>query len=847
MKSLMEKLLLGSRYVTSSDLEALSNRKSLSKYLPYLIFRKYRVETNDETNAQEQIEVNEFLNSDATYGLCWECRPLTFMGEKALTSLFGMLKQNFPSGSVVQFNFFSDENLAGTIAGFEAGKQFSDELAARTAQETKKWLQLCSKGIPKMSGIPARHFRLLISIKSPEPLTYQLIDGARNNLKGAGLAPRPISPEDVKRTIGQLINGRVMEKTNIDNDRDIRDQIIDVDNAISFKNDRNYAEIGGRFACCLTPIDVPKSNDPLQTNALFGGYEGLADDTRQITVPFWYSLNVIIKDEKPQVKKKMSVLQWQKVGRSMSYKLDNAIKEFDAAIREVEQNKEKMFAFIPTMWVFGRSRREMERGAGDVEKLWSDQGFEMQRERLGKSALFIASLPFGLYNVENNITNIDRHFIATRQDIARFLPVQGDFIGAGKPTTIYFGRKGQVIGMNHFDERVNAYNFLVAGGTGSGKTFIMNDMLGAYSDSGYKLRMTDVGGGFEKLCAQKKGRYFDFRLATGSIPCINPLDFAYADVEDYEKGIQTALSLCGLMANSQSGAKMNEMQAQIMSEAVRYTMQEGNQIDGPEAVRQFLLNYKNKGMQKDLDIICREATILAYQMKDFGKGGSFEDIFCGKNGFDIKDEKMVVVELEHVRAIKPLYQVVTLQMMNAITQDLYLGDRSTQTVILFEEVLSFLNKNGQTDGSYYAGMVDEGYRRARKYRGSMGVVLQSMLDIKQLGEIGPVVNTQAVFKYYLESTAFDEAIKEKCIPNVTEGSFVNNLLNTVKSNRPNYSEIFLDAGPLGMGVVRLCVDAWRYGVNTSDGKDFKVYKDMLANGFTQEQAIEQISGLQQWL
>ncbi len=847
MKKFFDKFLLGDSFLTGSDLEVLSNRTKLSNYLPYLRFRKHRREDDGSGNI-ENIEVNEFLLSDAHYGQSWECRPLTFMGEKSLKSLLGVLKQRFPVGSIVQFNFWTDNDMTDFIAGFEAGKTFNDALSARSATETKNWLELCAKGNPKMSGIPARNFRLLISVKSPQPLTYQLISGIRNNLKGAGLAPRPVGPEELKAIVGSVIHGKRIKNRTVTTSKDIRHQMINRGAKISFPNDKDYAVIDNRFACCLTPFDVPNTNDPIQTNKLFGGYEGYNDDTHQITTPFWYSLNVVIDDKKGSIKSKYSVLQWQKVGRSMSHKLDGAIKEFDIAIKSIERDKGKQFMFIPCMWVFGDTLKEMERGAGEVTKLWEDQGFEMQRERLVKSPMFISSLPFGLYNIENNLENLERHFIADREDIARFLPVQGDFIGAGRPTSIYYGRKGQVVGMNHFDKRVNAYNFLVAGGTGSGKTFILNDMLGGYADSGYKLRMTDVGGGFEKLCAQKGGRYFDFRLSK-DIPCINPLDFDYeaCDAEERSKGIATALNLIGLMAHSQTGQRLDELSSNLMKEAIEDTLKKGNQQAGPEGVRGYLDNYRQHGIKKDMEAVTRRAEVMAYQLRDFGKGGEFEKIFCGKNQFNIADEKMVVVELEHLRSIKSLYQVVTLQMMNAITQDLYLGDRSTQTVILFEEVLSFLNKNGQTDASYYAGMVDEGYRRARKYLGSMGVVLQSMLDIKQLGEIGPVVNSQAIFKYYLESTAFNEAVKDGCIPNIAEGSFALNLLNTVKSKRPDYSEFFLDADALGMGVVRLCVDKWRYGVNTSDGADYAVYRDMITRGFTQEQAIEQIAGIKKWL
>src|SRR3546814_9692082 len=44
--------------------------------------------------------------------------------------------------------------------------------------------------------------------------------------------------------------------------------------------------------------------------------------------------------------------------------------------------------------------------------------------------------------------------------------------------------------------------------------------------------------------------------------------------------------------------------------------------------------------------------------------------------------------------------------------------------------------------------------------------------------------------------------------------FVLDLLKSVRNNKPNYSEVFIDS-PLGLGVARLVVDPFSYWINTS--------------------------------
>ena len=191
--------------------------------------------------------------------------------------------------------------------------------------------------------------------------------------------------------------------------------------------------------------------------------------------------------------------------------------------------------------------------------------------------------------------------------------------------------------------------------------------------------------------------------------------------------------------------------------------------------------------------------------------------------------------------MKQLFFPMVMNLMNAITMDLYLSDRSRPSIILVEEVASMLQKTGFVSMDGLTQMINEGYRRARKYRGAMGIVLQSPLDYEVLPGLGPVVKANAQWRYYLESRMYDEAVKKGLLPNITEG-FPLNLLSSVRNARPRYGEVFIDC-PLGMGVARLCVDQWRYWVNTSDGKDVAAFDQLMAAGMEPVDALIKLSGV----
>jgi conjugal transfer ATP-binding protein TraC len=183
--------------------------------------------------------------------------------------------------------------------------------------------------------------------------------------------------------------------------------------------------------------------------------------------------------------------------------------------------------------------------------------------------------------------------------------------------------------------------------------------------------------------------------------------------------------------------------------------------------------------------------------------------------------------------------VVVMQVMNAITQDLYLSDRMSRRFILFEEAPALLRKSGHNDLSRLAAMIEEGYRRARKYGGSFGVVMQSLLDLKLMGDTGQVIMDNAAYKFMLQSKSFAKAAEEKI---VNLQGFALELAESVKNNKPKYSEILFET-PQGLGVGRLVVDNWRYWVNTTSADEVGRFEALLKQGKTPYEAIAELSGM----
>ena len=308
---------------------------------------------------------------------------------------------------------------------------------------------------------------------------------------------------------------------------------------------------------CVTPKAFPLHGDPIQTNQLFGGIMGMATDSDQIRTPFFFTLNIVMRNQKHKLHTKCNlVLRQQGVG-SFAPSLARKQEEYLWAVDELERGT-KFYRIIPIMWVYGSDEWLVNESVTRAKRVWEGQGYVMQED------------------------------VIPEFDIPVIAPIVAQMV-----------------------------------------------------------------------------------FSTGkSIP--------------------------------------SETEMTLIKAAVRWAWQQEGNDAGIDTVYEYLFNfdrYSSEGGE-----IKEAASRLAFNLADFRSDGSFGRFFNGKSSLDISNDEFVVLELEHLKSRKELFRVVTLQVINAVTQDLYLSDKSDQRLIVFDEAWQFLGES-----STLKEVIEEGYRRARKY------------------------------------------------------------------------------------------------------------------------------------
>lgn len=805
--------------------EEMIRREPFGKWLPYVAY-------HEESGAYE--------NGDNSVGFLWECNPLNFISGAGLTNLSGLLRQEYPADTVMQFILSPDSYIEPILDAYMRLKTRDNDVSRLAAQKYAEHLREGIEGMEKMRGIPVRNFRLFVAVKSGSRLADEQISMIEEALQRSHLAPRKLKPGPLLEWLRRVFNTTVPDNPQAYCDsRPLRTQVISseypVDNLPG-----GTLKIGDRYAACLTPKTLPRRVESLDMNKLIGGYRGAEDDSSQLGNDFIWTTTVFFKASAGAIKSGASWMMAQRAGGTIAKTIGRRVQELDWVLDDLEN--QPYVNVLMSCWVFGDDENDLNKGIARVRSLWEAEDFVMQRENAKGivTALLIIGLPFGLYMDSSNLTTLDRDFKVSAAAAARLLPVQADFAGHMRPVLLYIGRKGQLASVDVFDPGANNYNYLVCANSGAGKSFQTNFLVSNYYGTGSFIRAVDIGYSYEKQCLIQGGRFLDVGDPRNQI-VLNPFASSRKsdNAEDTQGDLQMAAKILLLMAFSNTGtSSVTETHNSLAKDAVRFALERDGGEMGIDHAYEYFSTYPKHAGELKFEGAIPLANEMAFNLRDFCSRGVYGRIFNGKSNFNIASDQFVVLELERLLTNAQLFSVISMQVINAITQDLYLSDRSTQRFMLFDEAWKYLGAGDvQVNTELISGVIMEGYRRARKYSGSTGIITQSPLDLEKFGPVGEIIKANSAFKFFLESDDYAEADRRGIID---YKGLQAELALSVKNKRPNYSEILFDT-PFGIGVGRLCVDRWTYWMNTSSGADFARFRQEIQAGLSPLDALNKLA------
>jgi len=785
-------------------------RHTLSELVP--------VESFDE-------ETYLFTMADGFIGFGFVAKPLPGGDESVTQRLNVLFSFDYPKESFIQIMLMGSQDIRPTLDNIKHIRNTKDEALKESLNNRLKMLtEGSNQAISLHAQSYVREYKVVFTIKLPLEQKNQLpkqhdISAARDlrlsfeqTLKSAGFVPQTIDAELYLRVVGQILhwspsaNWRCPAKY-YDATAPVNEQLSEYDDMI--QTDANGVWLGNKRLRILSPGRLQGQMSLQNMRRMIGDP---LTGARGIHGNFFINLNIFIPDnaaEKQKADKERNVINYQAFGPMLKFnpKLIFKKESTDLLFKSINDG-DRILKIKLCVGLFTDSLDKSETRLTEAQTYFSEIGWSMKEDKYITLPMLVNSLP--LCADLKAVQFLQRYKRCGSKHAVEFLPIIADWSGTGTPQLTFISRGGQIMNMDIFDSNTN-YNTCIVAASGSGKSFLTNDIITSYISSGAKCWVIDIGRSYEKLTHAIGGDFVEF--GEKSQICLNPFQI----IKNYNEEADMLVGIIVSMAAMED--KLSDLQHARLRSILKELWDEYGVGMTVDRVAEKLL--------QDQD---RRVIDMGHQLFAFTSTGEYGRFFNGENNVNFNNA-LTCLELEELKGRSHLQQVVLLILIYQIQQAMYLGNRDQRKILIIDEAWDLLAKGN------IARFIETGYRRFRKYNGAAITITQSLNDLYSSPSGVAIAENSANLYLLYQKPETIESIKRQNRLMIGEGGYT--FLKSVHTVTGQYSEIFFVTS-YGVGIGRLIVDKYTKLLYSTHPDDIKKISERTHRGMTTAEAIEDI-------
>lgn len=777
-----------------------------------------------------------FLCDDSTLGFAFECVPLAGGDQHTKERIEQLVAGDYPPGTIMQFFLYRSPDIEPQLNALARIRQ--DHMDGPLAGVVKQRIDFLRAHTKK--NIHGRSFsggdydcgriqesRLIVSIKIPfegkEPkesdvvLTKTWETKTESALSSVGLWPYALSASRYIRLMQSIINWSpnatwrsmpVMGEW--EEDKTISAQIFDPTTDLVIA-DKSTLQLGEHcFVKVMSAKRIPDAFFFTEAMKYVGNTMGGND---KLTINYAVCCNVffpVTQSEKSKLETKRTWTVNQAVGPMLKFVPVLADKKhsFDI-LSESFQKGAKPIRMTFSVLLFSDSRKAVERAAVSAQSYWDTMHFHLMEDYFITAPMFQNCLP--LCAEKEAVFHLDRYKTMTTRELPVLLPVFGEWKGTGTFHVALISRNGQLMSLSLHDSDTNK-NAVIAAESGSGKSFLLNEIIVSYLSEGAQVWVIDAGKSYKKLNEQLDGDFLQFDEA--SKICLNPFEL----IDDWKEDEDTISALIAAMASEKE--KLSDFQMAGLKQILKRLWETKGQAMTVDDIAAECLGHTEQRMHD-----------IGQQLFSFTSKGGYGQYFHGHNTMRFENP-FTVLELDELQGRTHLRQVVLMQLIFQIQREMYLGERNRKKIMIIDEAWDLI-KSGPV-----SVFIEHGFRKFRKYGGSAIIATQSLNDLYE-NPVGRAIAENANMMLLLgQKPETIASIRDSGRLVLSEAGF--NLLSTVASVGGVYSEIFVKSGHAGVGVGRLIVSNFEKMLFSTAPEDVNAIENYTNRGLNVTDAINHV-------
>ena len=363
-------------------------------------------------------------------------------------------------------------------------------------------------------------------------------------------------------------------------------------------------------------------------------------------------------------------------------------------------------------------------------------------------------------------------------------------------------------------------NKFVLGGSGSGKSFIMNHIVRQYWEQGTHIVLVDTGNSYQGLCElirrKTKGEDGVYFTYTEEHPIsFNPFytDDCYFDVEKKDSIKTLLLTLWKTEDDKITKTESGELGSAVNAYIERIRA-DRSIVPCFDSFYEYLRDdYRRELEEREIRVGREDFNIdnMLITLRQYYKGGRYDFLLNSRANIDLLSKRFVVFEVDSIKENKELFPVVTIIIMEAFINKMR-RLKGVRKQLIVEEAWKALSTANMAEYLRYM------YKTVRKYYGEAIVVTQEVEDIISSPVVKEAIINNSDCKILLDQRKFMNRFDAiQSLLGLTDKEKAQ-ILSINQSNDPSrkYKEVWIGLGGVQSAVYATEVSKQEYLAYTTE-------------------------------
>ncbi len=489
-----------------------------------------------------------------------------------------------------------------------------------------------------------------------------------------------------------------------------------------YATEKGYLRIGNKYVSVLTLSLLPEvTRSHFRINGIplpyiFPLMHGLAFPHHVV----FSTQNVNMEKETARLSRKLNLTRFvtnfsqNREGR----KSEVRYQELNDLLDEIYHQKKKLSSISMNVVVWDTDIEKLNDKINRVNLAFNniDKG-QAVLETLDVLPIFVSCLP------GNSAENYHR-LLVKNSNAAQFVNLTNFNRGYHKGIVVK-NRNNEPVLFDYFDQRLNSWNAIIIGPTGTGKSYLMQSILLQMLEQGVKVFGLDVGGvgetggSYKKMIKLLNGRYIELNIEN-PIP-LNP--FALIDKNFDTKKLLFLRAFIEKLILERDETSVSKVEQAFISKVLEKYIVEYRGKRNLKTFVHFFAQQKDEEGYVDVKLLARKMYIYTH--------GEYSRFLCADDMIEIRED-LVCFDLKGLENHPDLQGIIAI-IITGLLWELMERNLTHQKIVFADELWKVLD-----DNTTIGHLVVELFRTSRKMGAGIFAISQSIEDIESVSFSAPI-------------------------------------------------------------------------------------------------------------